>query len=96
MTTFGTGSISVQQLRQFIEKIERLEEEKTQLSEHVRDTFSEAKAHGFDVKTIRQIIKIRKMKPEDRTEQEELLDLYCHALGMLPNAHPSPDIKEVA
>jgi uncharacterized protein (UPF0335 family) len=75
------GGISGQQLRSFIEKIERLEQEKAELGEAVRDVFAEAKAEGFDTKVMRQLIKIRKMKKEERVEQEELLDLYLHALG---------------
>ncbi len=73
------------QLRLFIEKIERLEEEKNELMENIREVFSEAKATGFDTKVMKQLIKIRKMKKEDLAEQEELLDLYRHALGMIPN-----------
>lgn len=75
------GGISGQQLRLFIEKIERLEQEKAELAETVRDVFAEAKADGFDIKVMRQLIKLRKMKKEERVEQEELLDLYLHALG---------------
>jgi uncharacterized protein (UPF0335 family) len=73
------------QLKLFIEKIERLEEEKTELMENIREVFSEAKSVGFDVKVMKQIIKIRKMKQEDAQEQEELLDVYRAALGMLPS-----------
>lgn len=75
---------SANQLKLFVEKIERLEEEKTELMENIRDVFSEAKAVGFDVKVMKQILKIRKMKHEDAQEQEELLDIYRAALGMIP------------
>ncbi len=74
------------QLKLFIEKIERLEEEKAELMENIREVFSEAKSVGFDIKVMKQIIKIRKMKHEDAQEQEELLDVYRAALGMLPAA----------
>ncbi len=74
--------VSAQQLKMFIEKLERLEEEKTEIAENIRDTFAQAKSEGFDVKTMRQLLKIRKMKREDVVEQEELLDIYRQALGM--------------
>ena len=79
------GGISSNQLRLFIEKVERLEEEKSELMESLREVFSEAKSVGFDVKIMKQIIKLRKMKREDLAEQEELLDLYKAALGMIPS-----------
>lgn len=72
-----------QQLRSYIERIERLNEEKAGLTEDIKDIFAEAKGNGFDVKTMRQILKIRKMDASDRAEQEALIDLYLHALGML-------------
>ena len=78
------GGISGNQLRLFIEKVERLEEEKNDLMENLREVFAEAKSVGFDVKIMKQIIKLRKMKKEDVVEQEELLDIYKAALGMLP------------
>ncbi|HYD30111.1 MAG TPA: GapR family DNA-binding domain-containing protein [Azospirillaceae bacterium] len=76
------GGIAGDQLRSFIERIERLEEEKKGISDDIRDIYAEAKGTGFDVKIIRQIIKIRKMENNERQEQEELLDLYMAALGM--------------
>lgn len=79
-------SSTATQLKLFIEKIERLEEEKTELMENIREVFSEAKSVGFDVKVMKQIIKLRKMKQEEAREQEELLDVYRAALGMLAAA----------
>ncbi|HCU06460.1 MAG TPA: DUF2312 domain-containing protein [Holosporales bacterium] len=79
------GGVSADQLRLIIDKIERLEEEKMQLGEHIKDVYSEAKAEGFDIKTIRTVVRMRKMKPEDRTEQEEMLEIYLSALGMRRN-----------
>ncbi len=76
------GGVSSGHLRSFIERIERLEEEKAAVAEQMRDVFAEAKGTGFDVKTIRQVLKIRKMETQERVEQEELLDLYLAALGM--------------
>lgn len=78
---------SANQLKLFIDKIEKLEDEKTELMENIRDVFSEAKAVGFDVKVMKQILKIRKMKDEEAQEQEELLDIYRAALGMIPSRH---------
>ena len=75
------GGISAQQLRLFVEKIERLEQDKAELGEVIRETFAEAKSEGFDVKVMRQLIKIRRMKKEELIEQEELLGLYRQALG---------------
>lgn len=69
-------------LRSYIERIERLEEDKAGLGADVRDVFSEAKSNGFDVKTMRTVLKLRKMKVNDRTEQEYMLDLYKQVLGM--------------
>ncbi len=76
------GGIAGERLQSFIERIERLEEEKTALSEDVKEVYSEAKSAGFDIKIMRQVIRLRKLNSSDRREQEELLDLYKNALGM--------------
>lgn len=81
------GGVSSGELRQFVERIENLETEKAQLMELIREVFAEAKSSGFDIKVLREIIKQRKMKSEDRNEHEELLDLYKHALGMIPSSN---------
>jgi uncharacterized protein (UPF0335 family) len=72
------------QLRAFIERIERLEEEKKQISDDIKDVYAEAKANGFDVKIMRKVISLRKKEPNEREEEESLLDLYLQALGMTP------------
>lgn len=77
-----TGGVESTKLKSYIERIERLEEEKAGLAGDVRDVFSEAKSNGFDTKTMRSVLKLRKMKTSDRTEQEYMLDLYKRALGM--------------
>ena len=82
------GGIAGERLKSFIERIERLEEEKRALAEDIKEVFSEAKGVGFDVKTMRQIIRLRRMDQEDLDEQEALLDTYKRALGMLPEASP--------
>lgn len=69
-------------LRQLIERVERLEEEKKGISDDVNDVYGEAKAVGYDVKIMRQIVRLRKMKPDDRREREMLLDTYKFALGI--------------
>lgn len=69
-------------LRLLIERVERLEEEKKGIADDIRDVFGEAKAVGYDVKIMRQIVRLRKMKPEDRAEMETILDLYKAALGL--------------
>ena len=74
--------ISGNQLKLFIEKIEKLESEKADLMENIKEVFAESKSSGFDPKIMKEIIKIRKMKNEDRIELEELLDVYKAAIGM--------------
>jgi len=76
------GGITGERLRSLIERIERLEEEKKALSDDIREVYAEAKADGFDAKTMRQVIRLRKMESNDRQEQEALLETYLSALGM--------------
>lgn len=77
-----TGGIETTKLKSYIERIEHLEEEKSGLASDIRDVMAEAKSNGFDTKTMRQILKLRKMKANERTEAEYMLDLYKRALGM--------------
>lgn len=78
------------QLRQLVEQIERLEEEKKNLAGDIRDKYLEAKAVGFDVKALRQIVRLRKKSKTEREEEEGILEVYMHALGMLdPQASAS-------
>lgn len=76
------GGITPGQLRAYIERIERLTEEKDALASDIRDIYAEAKGNGFDVKVMRKVISLRKMDSADRIEQDEILDLYKRALGM--------------
>ena len=71
------------QLKAIIERIERLEEEKKATSDDIRDVYAEAKGNGFDAKALRAIVRMRKMDSDERREQEEILETYMHALGML-------------
>ena len=77
------GPISADRLKSFVERIEKLEEERKAISGDIRDVYSEAKGVGYDVKTMRKIISIRKVDAAERDEQEQLLDVYKHALGMV-------------
>jgi uncharacterized protein (UPF0335 family) len=70
-------------LKAFVERIERLEEEKKALSDDIRDVYAEAKANGFDTKALRTVVRLRKQDVEERKEQEAILETYLHALGML-------------
>jgi uncharacterized protein (UPF0335 family) len=83
------GGIAGERLKSFIERIERLEEEKRALAEDIKEVFSEAKGVGFDVRTMRQILKLRRMDQDDLDEQEALLDTYKRALGMAPDLRPA-------
>ncbi len=80
--TADVGGIAADRLRSIIERVERLEEERKALSGDIKDIFTEAKSAGFDVKVLRQIIRIRKQEPAEVEEQETLLDVYRRALGM--------------
>src|SRR6516165_10667865 len=70
-------------LKAFVERVERLEEEKKAIADDIRDVYAEAKANGFDVKALRMIIRLRKQDADERREQEAILETYMHALGML-------------
>ena len=80
------AGVARDQLRAIIERIEKLEEEKQATTGDIKEVYGEAKANGFDTKTLRQIVRIRKQDSAERQEQEALLDLYMHALGMIPAA----------
>ncbi|MEQ8823291.1 MAG: DUF2312 domain-containing protein [Filomicrobium sp.] len=81
MTTLQASTQA--QLRQFIEQIERLEEEKKAIASDIKDKFAEAKSIGFDVKAMRKILQLRKKSAVERQEEEGILEVYMHALGML-------------
>ena len=72
-----------EQLKAFIERVERLEEEKKAIADDIRDVYAEAKGNGFDVKALRTIIRLRKQDIDERREHEAILETYMHALGML-------------
>lgn len=78
----ATETISAEQLRLLIERIERLEEEKQGIADDIKDVYGEAKATGFDAKIMKQIIRLRKMEKHHRDEEESLLQVYRSALGM--------------
>jgi uncharacterized protein (UPF0335 family) len=76
------GATARQQLRSFVERIERLNEEKATIGDDIKDVYGEAKANGYDTKVLRKVVAIRKMDQAARLEQEAVLDTYLHALGM--------------
>jgi uncharacterized protein (UPF0335 family) len=78
----ATESVAQDQLRAFVERIERMEEEKKAIADDIKEIYAEAKGNGFDTKVLRQIIRIRKQDHQERMEQEAILDLYMSALGM--------------
>lgn len=80
--TENAGEISSERLKSFIKRIEKLEGDKASVADDIKDVYAEAKGTGFDVKIIRQIIRLRKLEVEARREQEELLELYKSAIGM--------------
>ena len=81
-TDTKTGGIAADRLRSIVERIERLEEERKALGGDIRDIYAEAKSAGFDVKVLRQLIRVRRQEPADVEEQETMLDVYRRALGM--------------
>lgn len=78
----SSGNVSAEQLRLFIERIERLEEEKKGIADDIKDVYAEAKATGYDIKTMRSIVRLRAMEKAARQEQEALLETYKAALGL--------------
>ena len=82
MTEIGHNSVSKDQLKSIIERVERLEEDKRAISDDIKDVYGEAKARGFDAKIMKQVIKLRAQEPHDRQETRAILDTYCAALGI--------------
>jgi uncharacterized protein (UPF0335 family) len=80
----GPGGIAGDRLRSFVERIERLDEEIKGLTEDKKDVFAEAKGEGFDVKILKEVIRLRKQDEDERDERESLLDVYMHALSTAP------------
>jgi uncharacterized protein (UPF0335 family) len=76
------GNVTADQLRLFIERIERLEEEKKGIADDVKDVYAEAKANGYDTKTMRAVVRLRKMEKDARDEMDALLETYRNALGL--------------
>ncbi len=75
------GGVAAGELKQFVERVERLEEEKASIAEDIKGVYAEAKGRGYDVKILRHVIALRRKDPQERREAEELLDLYLTALG---------------
>ena len=83
---FSATTVAAGQLRAIVERIEHLEEEKREVAEQIKEVYAEAKGNGFDVRTLRKIVALRRKDPEERSEEEAMLDLYMQALGMAPEA----------
>ena len=77
----GATTVAADRLRSFIERVERLEEDKAAIMNDIKEVFAEAKGEGYDVKTLRQVVRLRKMDRADRQEMEAMLELYLSALG---------------
>ena len=82
MTDIGHNGVAADELRQFVERIEKLEEEKAGIASDIRDVYAELKGRGFDTKAVRQIVRLRKQDHSERQEQEAILELYMEAMGM--------------
>jgi len=78
-----THRFAKDQLKAFVERVERLEEEKKAIADDIRDVYAEAKGNGYDVKTLRIVVRMRKQDVNERKEQDAILETYLHALGML-------------
>lgn len=76
------GGVAAERLMHFLERVERLDEERRDVVDQIKDVFAEAKGEGFDVNTMRRVLRLRAMKPHDRSEQAELLELYASAAGI--------------
>jgi uncharacterized protein (UPF0335 family) len=83
---FSNTAVSAGQLRALVERIESLEEERKAVADQIREVYAEAKANGFDAKTLRKVVALRKKDMAERQEEEAMLDLYLQALGMAPAA----------
>ncbi len=82
IATTGTVNVAAEELRQFIERIERLEEEKQSIADDIKDVFGEAKSRGYDTKAMKTIVRLRKKDANERLEEESILQTYMSALGM--------------
>ena len=76
-------SFAKDQLKAIIERIERLEEEKKAIADDIKDVYAEAKGNGYDVKALRKVVSLRKQDPDERSEEQAVLETYLHALGMV-------------
>lgn len=82
----NAGTVARDQLRSFVERIERLTEEKDGISDDIKEVYGEAKSMGYDTKVLRKVVALRKQDMNERMEFEAILDTYLHALGMAPDA----------
>ncbi|WP_308916758.1 DUF2312 domain-containing protein [Jannaschia sp. LMIT008] len=78
----GAGGVAAEELKQFVERIERLEEEKRDIADAIKEVFAEAKGRGYDTRVMRKVVALRRREPNDIAEEEAVMDLYREALGM--------------
>ncbi|WP_062206269.1 DUF2312 domain-containing protein [Aureimonas sp. AU12] len=83
LETSAETNVAADELRSFVERVERLEEEKKTIADDIKDVYGEAKSRGYDVKVLRKVVSLRKQDRDERAEQEAILDLYLQALGMV-------------
>ncbi|VAV99673.1 FIG00451076: hypothetical protein [hydrothermal vent metagenome] len=81
----STTAVAQGQLKSIVERVERLEDEKKTIADDIKEVYAEAKANGFDTKTLRKVVTLRKKDRAEREEEEAMLDLYLNALGMVPS-----------
>ncbi len=81
--------VAQDQLRSYVERVERLEEEKQTISDDIKDVYAEAKGNGFDTKVLRKVVALRKIDANERAEQDSILELYLQALGMIADLPPN-------
>ncbi len=82
MNTTTQGNVAADQLKSYVERVEKLQEEKAEIASFIKDVFAEAKANGYDVKAIKEVLKLRKLEPQEREEQEYMVDIYKKVLGL--------------
>ncbi len=87
----STTAVAQGQLKSIVERVERLEEEKKTIADDIKEVYAEAKANGFDTKTLRKVVTLRKKDRAEREEEEAMLDLYLNALGMIPSGLADSD-----
>lgn len=87
----GHNSVAAEELLQIVERFEHLDTEKKEIADQMKEVMAEAKGRGYDTKTLRKVIALRKRKPDDVAEEEAIFDMYCEALGIIRMPRPTHD-----